>query len=45
MKKHKSIKLPQILIDKVNDEAKKENRSFNNKVEVILESHFATNTK
>ena len=40
MKKHKSIKLEQALIDMINERAVKENRSFNNMVETILADSF-----
>lgn len=40
MKQHKSIKLEQDLLDKIEALAKKENRSFNNMVESILQLHF-----
>lgn len=38
MKQHKSIKLNTDLIERIEAQAKKENRSFNNMVETILES-------
>lgn len=41
MKQHKSIKLEQDLIDKIEALAKKENRSFNNMVEFIIQLYFS----
>jgi predicted HicB family RNase H-like nuclease len=36
MKKHKTMRLPQELIKEIEKMAKKQNRSFNNMVEVLL---------
>lgn len=40
MKQHKSIKLPQELIDIISADAKENNRSFNNMVEVALKVYY-----
>ncbi len=36
-KKHKTMRLPEPLIEKIKKKAEKENRSFNNMVEQLLE--------
>ena len=40
-KQHKTMRLPKVLIEKIKKRAEKENRSFNNMVEVMLEQAAA----
>lgn len=40
-KQHKTMRLPKALIDKIKKQAEKENRSFNNMVEQLLEKATA----